>query len=237
MLRATERAAAVVHVPEILYHWRVLAGSASADTAAKPWAFEAGRRGPGERRRPARDRGRRRAARAVPREFPRSPGDHGRAAREHHRAVPRRAGDDLAACVPVPHRRARLRPLRAAVGRQRQRAPRDPGSSREAGRRTRRCGIVADPQPFDWVAINNAAAAEARGDVLAVRRTTTSRRARTAGWRRCWLTPSETRSARSAPWSATPTSPCSTPASCSGWAAVPGTSNRVSLPIARATCS
>src|SRR5271166_5163398 len=44
MLRATERARAVVHVPEILYHWRILAGSASADTAAKPWAFEAGQR-------------------------------------------------------------------------------------------------------------------------------------------------------------------------------------------------
>lgn len=44
MLRATEQARAVVHVPEILYHWRVLAGSASGDTGAKPWAYAASRR-------------------------------------------------------------------------------------------------------------------------------------------------------------------------------------------------
>ncbi len=44
MLRATEAARSVAHVPEILYHWRVLAGSAAGDTGAKPWAYEAGRR-------------------------------------------------------------------------------------------------------------------------------------------------------------------------------------------------
>jgi O-antigen biosynthesis protein len=44
VLKVTERARAVVHVPRILYHWRMLASSAAADEAAKPWAFEAGRR-------------------------------------------------------------------------------------------------------------------------------------------------------------------------------------------------
>lgn len=44
MLRATERARSVVHVPEVLYHWRAIAGSASADLTSKPWAYEAGRR-------------------------------------------------------------------------------------------------------------------------------------------------------------------------------------------------
>jgi GT2 family glycosyltransferase len=44
MLRATERARAVVHVPHVLYHWRIIAGSAAGDTMAKPWAYEAGRR-------------------------------------------------------------------------------------------------------------------------------------------------------------------------------------------------
>ncbi|MHB8456622.1 MAG: glycosyltransferase, partial [Acidimicrobiales bacterium] len=46
MLRATERLAddQIVHIPEILYHWRTMAGSASGDPAAKPWAFQAGRR-------------------------------------------------------------------------------------------------------------------------------------------------------------------------------------------------
>ena len=45
-LRATERADSIVHIPEILYHWRALAGSAASDTTtsvAKPWAYEAGR--------------------------------------------------------------------------------------------------------------------------------------------------------------------------------------------------
>jgi GT2 family glycosyltransferase len=44
MLRATERARSIVHVPEVLYHWRVMAGSAAGATTSKPWAYEAGRR-------------------------------------------------------------------------------------------------------------------------------------------------------------------------------------------------
>jgi glycosyltransferase involved in cell wall biosynthesis len=45
VLKATERARAVVHVPKILYHWRMLEGSAAGGgEAAKPWAFEAGQR-------------------------------------------------------------------------------------------------------------------------------------------------------------------------------------------------
>jgi GT2 family glycosyltransferase len=44
VLKVTERARAVVHVPRILYHWRLLDTSAAAAAAAKPWAFEAGPR-------------------------------------------------------------------------------------------------------------------------------------------------------------------------------------------------
>ena len=45
VLKVTERARAVVHVPRVLYHWRTLETStAGAGVAAKPWAFEAGRR-------------------------------------------------------------------------------------------------------------------------------------------------------------------------------------------------
>lgn len=43
-LRVGEVARRVVHIPEVLYHWRAVAGSASADINAKPYAFEAGRR-------------------------------------------------------------------------------------------------------------------------------------------------------------------------------------------------
>nr|MDA8291032.1 glycosyltransferase family 2 protein [Actinomycetota bacterium] len=47
VLRATERARRIVHVPDVLYHWRSLPGSAASDSSrelAKPWAYEAGKR-------------------------------------------------------------------------------------------------------------------------------------------------------------------------------------------------
>ncbi len=45
VLKATERARAVLHVPRVLYHWRMLETSAAGGgEAAKPWAFEAGKR-------------------------------------------------------------------------------------------------------------------------------------------------------------------------------------------------
>jgi O-antigen biosynthesis protein len=43
ILRVTERARQVVHVPEVLYHWRMLASSTAASgEAAKPYAYSAG---------------------------------------------------------------------------------------------------------------------------------------------------------------------------------------------------
>jgi GT2 family glycosyltransferase len=45
ILKVTERARAVAHVPRILYHWRMLETSAAGGGEdAKPWAFEAGTR-------------------------------------------------------------------------------------------------------------------------------------------------------------------------------------------------
>jgi GT2 family glycosyltransferase len=45
VLRVTEKARRVVHVPRVLYHWRTLETStAGGGEAAKPWAFEAGTR-------------------------------------------------------------------------------------------------------------------------------------------------------------------------------------------------
>ena len=44
VLRVTERARRVVHIPEVLYHWRVMPGSAAGDIEAKPHAWVAGRR-------------------------------------------------------------------------------------------------------------------------------------------------------------------------------------------------
>jgi GT2 family glycosyltransferase len=44
ILRVTERARRIVHIPEVLYHWRAIEGSAAAAADAKPYAVEAGRR-------------------------------------------------------------------------------------------------------------------------------------------------------------------------------------------------
>ena len=43
-LRVSELARAIAHIPQVLYHWRVLPGSTAASGAAKPESFEAGRR-------------------------------------------------------------------------------------------------------------------------------------------------------------------------------------------------
>ena len=43
-LRATERTRKILHIPQILYHWRQVPGSASLDANAKPWAFDAQKR-------------------------------------------------------------------------------------------------------------------------------------------------------------------------------------------------
>ena len=42
VLRVTEQARKVVHIPKILYHWRVIPGSAAGDPHAKPYAWVAG---------------------------------------------------------------------------------------------------------------------------------------------------------------------------------------------------
>jgi GT2 family glycosyltransferase len=42
-LRVGEVARRVVHIPEVLYHWRVVPGSAAGDSSAKPYATIAGR--------------------------------------------------------------------------------------------------------------------------------------------------------------------------------------------------
>ncbi len=44
ILRATERARQIVHIPFVLYHWRQLPTSVAGDPNAKPYAYEAGRR-------------------------------------------------------------------------------------------------------------------------------------------------------------------------------------------------
>lgn len=42
VLRVTERARRIVHLPEVLYHWRATAGSTAQSGEAKPYAWDAG---------------------------------------------------------------------------------------------------------------------------------------------------------------------------------------------------
>lgn len=44
VLRIAEKAERIVHIPRVLYHWRVNPGSAAGDADAKPYAIDAGRR-------------------------------------------------------------------------------------------------------------------------------------------------------------------------------------------------
>ena len=44
VLRVTELGGGVLHIPHVLYQWRQVAASVSADREAKPYAYEAGRR-------------------------------------------------------------------------------------------------------------------------------------------------------------------------------------------------
>lgn len=44
VFRVTERARRIVHLPEVLYGWRIIAGSAAGDVTAKPYAWMAGQR-------------------------------------------------------------------------------------------------------------------------------------------------------------------------------------------------
>jgi GT2 family glycosyltransferase len=164
MLRACEVARSVVHVPEILYHWRVMAGSTSADLEAKPWAFAA------ERRALEEALARRHIAASVE-PHSRFPGNF-----NVRRQV---VGDPLVSII-VPFRdepemtASCYRSLVASPGYDRfeillvdnaSELPETRSLMAELSREDK-VRIIKDPRAFDWVAINNAAAAKAKGDVL-----------------------------------------------------------------------
>ncbi len=44
ILRATEKSRRIVHIPQVLYHWRMHAGSVAADCEAKLYAYESARK-------------------------------------------------------------------------------------------------------------------------------------------------------------------------------------------------
>ncbi|MGD9848330.1 MAG: glycosyltransferase [Desulfuromonas sp.] len=44
VLRLSEKTAKIVHIPKVLYHWRIIAGSTAEDLSAKPYVLDASRR-------------------------------------------------------------------------------------------------------------------------------------------------------------------------------------------------
>lgn len=44
ILRATEKAKRICHIPKILYHWRMHAASTAGDSDSKEYTFDAGKR-------------------------------------------------------------------------------------------------------------------------------------------------------------------------------------------------
>jgi len=164
MLRATEQTSAIVHIPEVLYHWRAIEGSAAFAPTAKPWAFEAGRRA-------LADAVARRQIDATVEQHPDVPGSY-------HVIRRPRTNSLVSAIIPFRDEPA----LTAACYRSFIERPGydnfelllvDNDSALPETRalledlaRDHRVRLVEAPGPFDWVAINNEAARKARGDLL-----------------------------------------------------------------------
>ena len=164
MLRIAEMTNAIVHVPEVLYHWRTSAGSASGDPGAKPWASRPGAA-------PSKTRPARRRIDASVVQHPRVPGSY--------HFVRRHQSDHLVSAI-IPFRDEPA--LTAACYRSFIEHPGydnfelllvDNDSAQPETRalledlaRDHRVRLIEAPGPFDWVAINNEAARKARGEML-----------------------------------------------------------------------
>ena len=166
-LRATERARTIVHIPEILYHWRTLPGSAATDSVAniaKPWAYAAGARAIED----ALERRGEPAEVTMMAEFP---------GRYH---VRRRVTGSPRVSIIIPFRDE---PSLLATCASSLRA--DPGHDNielvlvdngselpeteallDRLSEDANVKIIRSPGPFNWAAINNEAAAQAGGDLL-----------------------------------------------------------------------
>ncbi len=166
-LRASERARQIVHIPEVLYHWRSLPGSAASDTSdavAKPWAYEAGRRA-------IEDALERRGEPGEVTEMEQFPGRYH--VRRQLRSRPR-----VSVIIPFRDEPALLQTctssLRSAPGYDNfelvlvdngSELPETAALLDELAAQPD-VRIVPAPGPFNWAAINNRAAEEASGDVL-----------------------------------------------------------------------
>ena len=163
VLKVTERARAVVHVPRVLYHWRALETStAGGGEDAKPWAFEAGTRAVAGPLRADRAAGPGRARRgSCPASTTCSPALDRRAEGQHRDPHQRAAargplrGGDAGRALRAQHRRElQLRQLRDRLRRRRLDRPRRARRARGDRRRPpaarplrRRVQLLGEDQP------------------------------------------------------------------------------------------
>jgi GT2 family glycosyltransferase len=162
ILRASERARRIVHIPKVLYHWRVHAGSVTADESVKGYAYHSAHKAlgnhlqrcgsPGE----VRD-GSRPGTYQVTYPIPGWPLVSVIIPNRDHAAA-------LARCVTSVARSTYARHEILIVENQ----SREPATfaGYEQLRQRGNVRIVPWDRPFNFAAVNNDAAAQARGDVL-----------------------------------------------------------------------
>jgi GT2 family glycosyltransferase len=163
MLRTTESARRVHHIPRVLYHWRRLEGSTSSEAMAKPWAHDASRRA-------LADALSRRGIDAAIEDGP-GPGWYNVRRRPPRRPlvsiiVPYRDQASLTRqCVDSLYQHTDYDNWELLLV---DNASREPETSilREALGRMERVRLLESSGPFNWSVINNAAAKEARGELL-----------------------------------------------------------------------
>ncbi len=159
-LRVTERTSRIAHIPRVLYHWRKVPGSAAAAVDAKSYAFDAAQNAIAEA--VARRGGEARVVMTRPGLYSVRPAIKG---------MP-----TVSIVMPT---RDRPELLRAAVGSIEQRSSwphrellvvdngtTDPTALALLDRLPPRARVLRHPGAFNWSAINNRAAREARGELL-----------------------------------------------------------------------
>jgi glycosyltransferase involved in cell wall biosynthesis len=160
VLRFTERTNRIAHVPAVLYRWRQIPGSVAGSGQAKPYAYEAGRRALEESVARCGEKaeviqlkpGRYRVRYAIE-------GDPLVSVIIPTKDHPRL----LAACLDSLDHTCAGRSLEILVVDNGSSSPKALRQLEEVARRHR---VIRDPSPFNWAALNNRAAHQARGDYL-----------------------------------------------------------------------
>jgi len=160
LLRLTERTQRIAHLPRVLYHWRNLPQSTSVSVAAKPYTIDAARKALEEA---LERRGREGFVVVDPRGF--------YAVRYKLRAQPR-----ISIIIPTKDKVELLKQCIDSI-RTKSSYPHyellvvdnnssEPATFRYLAELSPPHRVLTDKQPFNWAAINNAAAAQATGEYL-----------------------------------------------------------------------